>query len=220
MGRHTSVVDVCEMGLECSARLYGRANFLIGTTEKILIADGMFFVISQGNFVTNIQNDGNNAGVLAASPSGRDVIFCPSAQPGLSHSAIIGIVDKGHNSESVAYLPEPVAVTDSTIVAFTGSPVQATQLFRFAAPCEKGGCSNWTGSSCGVAQRVVQILPAVVAELPDCKLRPVCRWFRQEGKQACVRCPQVITDDPDFESAISRDYPPAGMTTGQVPEAG
>jgi hypothetical protein len=133
----------------------------------------------------------------------KDVVFCPSAQPGLSRSVLIGVVDKSRCGDFVSYLPEPVAVTDGTIVAFTGGPVQATQLFRFAAPCEKSGCHNWSGSTCGVAKRIVQILPAVVSELPDCVLRPSCRWFRQEGQPACLRCPQVVTDDADFEAALA-----------------
>jgi len=155
--------------------------------------------------MSETQNDGSNASAVAGPAPKSDVIFCPSAQPGLSQSMVLGIVGEGRNGGSVSYLAKPVAVTDGAIVAFTGSPVQPTQVFRFAAPCEKSGCNNWSGSSCSVAQRVVQILPAVVSELPDCKLRPSCRWFRQEGSPACLRCPQVITDDPEFESAIARD---------------
>src|SRR5581483_4943615 len=146
----------------------------------------------------------DNDGSTGARPmSQKDLVFCPSAQPGLSRSMLIGVVDKSRDGDFVSYLTEPTAVTDGTIAAFTGSPIQVTQLFRFAAPCEKSGCHNWSGSSCGVVHRVVQILPAVVNELPDCKLRPSCRWFRQEGQPACLRCPQVVTDDPDFEAAIA-----------------
>ena len=30
--------------------------------------------------------------------------------------------------------------------------------------------------------------------LPRCVIRPTCRWFRQEGRAACLRCPQVVTE--------------------------
>ena len=30
--------------------------------------------------------------------------------------------------------------------------------------------------------------------LPACQLRPDCRWWKQEGKAACMRCPLVMTD--------------------------
>ena len=42
--------------------------------------------------------------------------------------------------------------------------------------------------------RIVQLLPPVVDGLPACHLRPDCRWWQQEGKEACLRCPQVVTD--------------------------
>lgn len=150
-----------------------------------------------------IQRDESTASAGTGFVSDKNLVFCPSAQPELGRSMLIGVVDKSRDGDFVSYLPKPAAITDGTIVAFTGSPIQATQLFRFAAPCEKSGCRNWSGSSCGVAQRVVQILPAVVNALPDCKLRPSCRWFRQEGQPACLRCPQIVTDDPDFEAALA-----------------
>ena len=34
----------------------------------------------------------------------------------------------------------------------------------------------------------------VVGALPRCAIRPTCRWFRQEGREACLRCPQVATE--------------------------
>ena len=146
-----------------------------------------------------------NLSAVAGAESKKDIILCPSAQPALSGSMILGVVDKDRMGGCISYLERPVQVTDGTVLALTASPVRATAAFRFAAPCEKSGCNNWSGSGCRVAQRLVQILPAVVTELPDCKLRPACRWFRQEGAHACVRCPQVITDDPIFESALRRD---------------
>jgi len=29
--------------------------------------------------------------------------------------------------------------------------------------------------------------------LPACLIRATCRWYQQEGKAACHRCPQVVT---------------------------
>ncbi|NCS45084.1 MAG: nitrogen fixation protein, partial [Microcystis aeruginosa BS11-05] len=31
--------------------------------------------------------------------------------------------------------------------------------------------------------------------LPPCRIRQNCRWWLQEGKAACLRCPQVVTDN-------------------------
>jgi hypothetical protein len=32
-----------------------------------------------------------------------------------------------------------------------------------------------------------------VESLPACRIRPDCRWFVQEGRAACLRCPQIVT---------------------------
>lgn len=135
-------------------------------------------------------------------------LFCPSAQPGLNGSLILGIIDRSSDSPRVSYLDRPARVTSGTLLAFTGSDARPTAIFRFAAPCKQAGCHNWNGSICKVAEQLVQILPTA-RQLPDCKLRPVCRWFDQEGASACVRCPQVLTDDPDFEAAMAQVMPAA-----------
>ncbi len=38
------------------------------------------------------------------------------------------------------------------------------------------------------------MLDPVVSGLPRCAIRPTCRWFREQGRAACIRCPQVVTD--------------------------
>ena len=43
--------------------------------------------------------------------------------------------------------------------------------------------------------RIVQQLPTVVETLPACQIRSSCRWWLQEGKAACYRCPQMVTND-------------------------
>ena len=136
----------------------------------------------------------------------KKTLFCPSAQPGLTRSVIFGMVSENDASESqVSYLDRLAQVTQGTILAAAG-PVRLTSLFRFAAPCEQSGCRNWSGNSCRVAERLVQILPVMPAHVPDCPLRGTCRWFDQEGSAACLRCPQAVTDHEDFEMALNAGY--------------
>jgi hypothetical protein len=67
--------------------------------------------------------------------------------------------------------------------------------FRFAGACVKGGCSQWTGSRCGVIDQVTETMSDMaVAELPECSIRDTCRWFDQSGAEACGVCPLVVTD--------------------------
>jgi hypothetical protein len=54
-------------------------------------------------------------------------------------------------------------------------------------------CRHFDGTDCRLAQRIVSMLPTVVDILPVCPLRSNCRWWQQEGKAACLRCPQVVT---------------------------
>ena len=56
------------------------------------------------------------------------------------------------------------------------------------------GCKHFDGSDCRLVQEITAFLDPVVSSLPACDIRPTCRWFRQEGKAACLRCPQVVTE--------------------------
>ncbi|MDZ8068670.1 MAG: hypothetical protein RMY64_24065 [Nostoc sp. DedQUE08] len=71
----------------------------------------------------------------------------------------------------------------------------ANVAFRTAAPCATKGCQHFDGKDCRLAMRVVENLPKVVEDLPPCSIRRDCQWWQQEGKAACMRCPQVITDN-------------------------
>ena len=62
------------------------------------------------------------------------------------------------------------------------------------APCAGGGCSHFDGSDCRLATKLVQLMPPASKALPACQLRPDCRWWKQEGKTACFRCPSIVTD--------------------------
>jgi len=42
---------------------------------------------------------------------------------------------------------------------------------------------------------MVNNLPVVEDNLLACAIRRDCRWWLQEGKSACLRCPQVVTDN-------------------------
>jgi hypothetical protein len=60
------------------------------------------------------------------------------------------------------------------------------------------------------------MLDPVVSGLPDCAIRPTCRWFREHGKAICLRCPQVVTDSrevTDFQREL------AGIDPIEIPAA-
>lgn len=118
--------------------------------------------------------------------------FCPSAQPGMDGSVAFGVIDGTVEQPRLVHLTRTLPVTDE-LLALSG-PVSPTEVFRFAAPCAGDSCRHFDGKDCRLVTRLVQILPAVACDLPPCSLRPTCRWWQQEGKAACLRCPQIVTD--------------------------
>jgi hypothetical protein len=128
----------------------------------------------------------NNASSSNAPP------LCPSAQPEMEGSVVFGVVGGTVDAPQVGYLAETQPVTDELLVLT--SPVKPTEVFRFAAPCAQSACRHFDGLKCQLATRTVQLLPVVVESLPPCAIRPNCRWWQQEGKAACARCPLIVTE--------------------------
>ena len=121
-------------------------------------------------------------------------ILCPSARSHCQGAQVFGVVGGTADAPEVAYLPTPQLVTDE-LLQLSG-PVRPGEVFRIAAPCACSGCGHFApeASQCRLVEKVVQWLPTVVDKLPPCSIRPECRWWQQEGKAACVRCPQVVTE--------------------------
>jgi len=129
--------------------------------------------------------------MLKTTPSARDSLLCPSSQPEFEGARVLGVLQKTEDGFEVAYLDEPLPAT--TEVLAMAAPAQPTEVFRLAAKCQTNHCPHFDGTDCGLATRIVQILPAVVDQLPLCNIRSECRWFHQEGVAACRRCPQIAT---------------------------
>ncbi len=106
---------------------------------------------------------------------------------------MFGVVGGTVAAPQVGYLSEPMSVNED-ILALSGS-VESTEIFRMASTCAGHGCQHFDGSHCRLAMRIVEQLSPVVEALPACQIRPHCRWWQQEGKAACQRCPQVVTDN-------------------------
>jgi hypothetical protein len=122
-------------------------------------------------------------------------IDCPSAQPNGEGAKIYGVVTGEPEARRIAYLTQARPVTPE-LLALSGE-AKPTQLYRIAAPCVNNGCKHFSGNACTLAQRVVALMEPVVDSLPACRIRRTCRWFQQEGKAACLRCPQVVTERSD-----------------------
>jgi len=131
---------------------------------------------------------------------------CPSStcRPG---AKLFGIVlPDGH----VALTSECIEVDrEFAQIAHEGRPPE--QRFRFASGCMEGACRQWTGKQCGLIDRLVaeherqlgEVIPPV--SLPECPIRPECRWYSQRGAQACSVCSLVVTDMALSDAALPRE---------------
>jgi hypothetical protein len=137
------------------------------------------------------------------------VTLCPSAQPDWSDSVIFAISAGTVEEPRVVHLPEPQPVTEELLAL--AEPVTPTEVFRFAAPCAEKGCTHFDGSQCQLVQRIVEGVPAVDDHLPPCRIRQDCRWWQQEGKLACFRCTQIVTDNYSPSDAVREAATPVAQ---------
>ncbi len=128
----------------------------------------------------------------AEHPTAPSRIQCPSASPGMPGTTAFGVIQGSVRQPHVAFLERAVPATPE-LLALSG-PVAPTEVFRFAAPCAGKACRHFDGTDCSLATRIVQRLPTAVDDPPDCAIRPACRWWLQEGVEACLRCPLVVTE--------------------------
>ena len=128
-------------------------------------------------------------------------LMCPSAQPEMEDSVVLGILENTPEGQQLAWIEKPQPVT-TQLLSLTGE-VDPRHIFRFAARCEESHCVHYDGKDCRLASRIVHILPVAVDALPPCRIRPECRWYQQEGRDACLRCPQVVThlENPTVDMA-------------------
>jgi hypothetical protein len=134
--------------------------------------------------------------------SNEKTLLCPSAQPEMEDARVLGVLGGTPEAPALTYLNDRLGVTDELLAST--APVKPTQVLRFAARCQEKACCHFDGRNCNLATRIVQILPPVTEALPACLIRPECRWYQQEGKAACMRCPQVVTETYDATKEYER----------------
>ena len=123
-----------------------------------------------------------------------DAPSCPSAQPDMADARVFGVITGTLEAPRVAYLKSRAAVTPEMLDSV--GELDPTLVFRFAGRCENTACGQFADGKCGLGQRILDQLPAVVSALPSCQIRATCRWHQERGDAICLRCPQVMTRVP------------------------
>jgi hypothetical protein len=89
---------------------------------------------------------------------------------------ILGVISRDEDEPRLAYLDELALATPETLEL--AAPLDPSQVFRLSARCEEKKCTHFDGRD--------------------------CRWFRQEGRAACVRCPQIVTGVYDADATLQQ----------------
>jgi hypothetical protein len=150
--------------------------------------------------------------------SGSGAPLCPSAQPQMEGARAFGVVSGAPDARRVTWIERPIPATPELLA--TTAPVPPMRVMRFAARCQESACDHFDGHDCRLASRIVAMLDPVAASPPPCPIRADCRWWRQEGREACSRCPQIITetiDPPEVYERAATPEPRAGLEPAPSP---
>lgn len=123
--------------------------------------------------------------------------MCPAhlCKPG---SKLLGV---RQNDGTTIILPNTLPIDDAFIEKVKQHPITPERRFRFTNKCIEGGCEQWNGKGCNVADKVVQYLEIIEesVNLPYCSIRTSCRWHAQKGDNACKICPYILTEITEEE---------------------
>jgi hypothetical protein len=137
-------------------------------------------------------------------PAARPAKTCPSSACG-EGALLLGVMT---SAGTLAYLNPPVPV-DAEFAAREAERGNPERRYRFAGPCLEGGCPQWTGRGCAIADMAAAAgpvhlgLPASPGRLPACSIRHSCRWYFQRGPDACAVCPLIVADMGGTETYLS-----------------
>jgi hypothetical protein len=121
-----------------------------------------------------------------------DVPSCPSAQAWAEDAEVFGVVTGTVDAPRVEYLSEAVPVTPD-LLSHIG-PNRAGEVLRVRAKCVEGGCVHFADHRCTLGERIAALPHEGASKLPPCAIRATCRWFAEQGKSACLRCPEIVTE--------------------------
>jgi len=123
--------------------------------------------------------------------SEEELVLCPSSRCKKGH-ILLGIVQA---NGKIGFLDKQLLVNQEFVeTAYRGRKPE--KRFRFASPCAKVACKQWNSGRCGVLDNVFNCVPQEhrITEIPQCSIRNQCRWYQQNGYEACTVCPLIITD--------------------------
>ncbi|MCD4499317.1 hypothetical protein [Chromobacterium vaccinii] len=141
--------------------------------------------------------------------------LCPSSTFEGDGNMVFGIVGGSAHQRRVIYLKQMLSAAGIDRSRLDG--IAPEEVFRTAGPCAQARCAHHdnAASRCTLAERVVAAADEVVDRLAYCAIRPRCMWWSQHGRDACARCPQVVSIDRLPGEAIAQArIPPRPAAAG------
>lgn len=108
---------------------------------------------------------------------------CPSyiAKAG---AQLFGVVNRDGKVRFIT----PLTVTEEFLA--TNNP---EQRFRFTGKCIEKGCGQWNNRDlkCSLPAKMQHPGVPEASSMSFCPIRGECRWFFQDGSQACFSCNEI-----------------------------
>lgn len=110
--------------------------------------------------------------------------MCPS-YVGKVGAQLFGVVNK----EGKVKFITPLTVTEE----FIQQNNHLEQRFRFTGKCVEKGCAQWDNeeSKCSLSKKIQDLGTIKNTALSFCPIRSQCRWFSQDGNEACFSCNEI-----------------------------
>jgi hypothetical protein len=124
--------------------------------------------------------------------SATSQMWCPSAHNAGDEARVFAVVEGTPGQPRATYLRRSLPLV---AVRHLVDSVEVEEVFRVAAPCAESGCVHFDNNKCSLSMRLADQLDPVQDSPPRCSIRNRCRWWDEQGVEACRRCPQVVTLD-------------------------
>ncbi|MDF2933771.1 MAG: hypothetical protein K0R36_3102 [Chryseobacterium sp.] len=113
--------------------------------------------------------------------------MCPSYL-GKTGAQLFGVLGKDGKVNFIT----PLTVTED-FLELNKEKNNLEQRFRFTGKCVEKGCSQWNHeeSKCSLSKKVQDFDASSIKNLSFCPIRSQCRWYSQDGENACFSCNEV-----------------------------
>lgn len=123
---------------------------------------------------------------------------CPSSRPEIPGAEVFAVVCGTADEPQLRYMDKTLSVNND--LRQMDLPVPLTEVLRISAPCMENRCQYFDGDKCRLAKVIsAQSQPEKKSSVPFCAVRETCRWYAEQGQDACRVCQYIVTDQPDLQ---------------------